>query len=161
MEPIRGLELGEAWHHFMVLNKLDDAANLPYLDAFSGTPLLCSHKRRRRATQRILMAITAVSEATFQNEVKEADKPVLVDFWAEWCGPCRMVAPILEELSKELEGQLKVVKLDVESNPGIAQAYNIRGIPALLLFKDGEVADQRIGALPKQQLKAWLSEAVA
>jgi thioredoxin 1 len=161
MEPIRGLELGEAWHQFMVLNKLDDAANLPYLDALSGTPLLYSHKRRRRATQRIPMAITAVSEATFQNEVKEADKPVLVDFWAEWCGPCRMVAPILEELSKELEGQLKVVKLDVESNPGIAQAYNIRGIPALLLFKDGEVADQRIGALPKQQLKAWLSEAVA
>jgi thioredoxin 1 len=145
----------------MVLNKLDDAANLPYLDAFAPTPLLCSHKRRRRATQRISMAITAVSEATFQNEVKEADKPVLVDFWAEWCGPCRMVAPILEELSKELEGQLKVVKLDVESNPGIAQAYNIRGIPALLLFKDGQVADQRIGALPKQQLRAWLSEAVA
>jgi thioredoxin 1 len=107
------------------------------------------------------MAITAVSEATFQSEVKEADKPVLVDFWAEWCGPCRMVSPILEELSKELEGQLKVVKLDVESNPAIAQAYNIRGIPALLLFKGGQVADQRIGALPKQQLKAWLSEAVA
>jgi thioredoxin 1 len=107
------------------------------------------------------MAITAVSETTFQNEVKKADTPVLVDFWAEWCGPCRTVAPILEELSKEFEGQLKVVKLDVESNPAIAQAYNIRGIPALLLFKNGEVADQRIGALPKHQLKAWLSEAVA
>jgi thioredoxin 1 len=107
------------------------------------------------------MAITAVSDATFHEDVKKAGVPVLVDFWAEWCGPCRSVAPILEELSKEFEGQLKVVKLDVESNPGIAQAYNIRGIPALLLFKNGEVADQRIGALPKHQLKAWLSEAVA
>ncbi|MGO9485545.1 MAG: thioredoxin [Rhodomicrobium sp.] len=105
--------------------------------------------------------VTAVTEATFDSEVKKADKPVLVDFWAEWCGPCRQVAPILEELSKEFEGQLKVVKLDVESNPKIAQAYNIRGIPALLLFKDGQVAGQKIGALPKHQLKAWLAEAVA
>ncbi|MGC1587921.1 MAG: thioredoxin [Rhodomicrobium sp.] len=105
--------------------------------------------------------VTAVTEATFENEVKKADKPVLVDFWAEWCGPCRTVAPILEELSKEFDGQLKVVKLDVESNPRIAQAYNIRGIPALLLFKNGQVAGQKIGALPKHQLKAWLSEAVA
>jgi thioredoxin 1 len=109
----------------------------------------------------VFMAITAVSEATFGEEVKKADKPVLVDFWAEWCGPCRSVAPILEELSKEFDGQVKIVKLDVESNPNIAQAYNIRGIPALLLFKDGQVADQRIGALSKHHLKAWLAEAVA
>jgi len=107
------------------------------------------------------MAITAVSESTFGDEVKKAGKPVLVDFWAEWCGPCRSVAPILEELSKELDGKVKIVKLDVDSNQNIAQTYNIRSIPALLLFKDGEVADQRIGALPKHQLKAWLTEAVA
>jgi len=107
------------------------------------------------------MAITAVSEATFNDEVKKSDKPVLVDFWADWCGPCRSVAPILEELSKEFAGQLKVVKLDVDANPGIAQAYNIRGIPSLLLFKNGQVAGQKVGALPKHQLKAWLSEAVA
>ncbi len=106
------------------------------------------------------MAITAVSDATFDAEVKKADKPVLVDFWAEWCGPCRMVAPILEELSKEYADKLKIVKLDVDSNPRVAQAYNIRGIPALLLFKNGEVAGQRVGALPKHQLKAWLTEAV-
>ncbi len=105
--------------------------------------------------------VTAVTDATFDSEVKNADKPVLVDFWAEWCGPCRQVAPILEELSKEFDGQLKVVKLDVESNPKVAQAYNIRGIPTLLLFKNGEVAGQKIGALPKHQLKTWLSEAVA
>ena len=105
--------------------------------------------------------VTAVTDATFDSEVKNADVPVLVDFWAEWCGPCRQVAPILEELSKELEGKLKVVKLDVDSNPRIAQAYNIRGIPSLLLFKNGQVAAQKVGALPKQQLKAWLTEAVA
>jgi thioredoxin 1 len=105
--------------------------------------------------------VTAVTDATFDSEVKNADKPVLVDFWAEWCGPCRQVAPILEELSKEFDGQLKVVKLDVDSNPKVAQAYNIRGIPSLLLFKDGQVAGQKVGALPKNQLKAWLSEAVA
>ncbi len=107
------------------------------------------------------MATSAVSDATFEVEVKNAEKPVLVDFWAEWCGPCRMVAPILEELSEEFAGRLKVVKLDVESNPEVAQKYNIRGIPALLLFKNGEVAGQQIGALPKHQLKAWLTEAVS
>jgi len=107
------------------------------------------------------MTTTAVSDATFDAEVKKADQPVLVDFWAEWCGPCRMVAPILEELSEEFAGKLKVVKLDVENNPQVAQAYNIRGIPALLLFKNGEVAGQQIGALPKHQLKAWLAQAVA
>jgi len=107
------------------------------------------------------MATSAVSDDTFEAEVKKADKPVLVDFWAEWCGPCRMIAPIIEEISEEFAGKLKVVKLDIESNPGVAQAYNIRGIPALLLFKNGEVAGQKIGALPKQQLKAWISESVA
>jgi thioredoxin 1 len=109
----------------------------------------------------VSMAITAVTEATFGDEVKKAAMPVLVDFWAEWCGPCRSVGPILEELSKEFDGQVKIVKLDVDSNQNIAEAYKIRSIPALLLFKDGQVADQRIGALPKHQLKAWLAEAVA
>jgi thioredoxin 1 len=107
------------------------------------------------------MATSAVSDATFEAEVKKADVPVLVDFWAEWCGPCRMVAPILEELSEEFAGQLKVVKLDVEANPQVAQSYNIRGIPALLLFKNGEVAGQQIGALPKQKLRAWIADSIA
>ncbi len=104
--------------------------------------------------------VTAVTDATFDSEVKKADMPVLVDFWAVWCRPCQDIAPILEELSTELAGKLKVVKLDVDNNPGTAQAYNIRGIPSLLLFKNGQVADQKVGALPKQQLKAWLTGAV-
>jgi thioredoxin 1 len=107
------------------------------------------------------MATSAVSDATFEAEVKQAEKPVLVDFWAEWCGPCRMVSPILEELSEELKEKIKVVKLDVDNNPEVALAYTIRSIPALILFKDGEVAGQKIGALPKQQLKAWITETVA
>src|SRR5208337_1077402 len=134
-----------------------------YLDAGAVASLLFAdwNQRPSRATKEGIMATLAVSDTTFENEVKKADLPVLVDFWAEWCGPCRMVAPILEELSEEFAGQLKVVKLDVESNPAIAQAYNIRGIPALLLFKNGQVAGQQIGALPKHQLRAWLTEAVA
>ena len=114
----------------------------------------------RRANEGVFM-VTAVTDATLDREVKQADVPVLVDFWAEWCGPCRQVAPILEELSKEFEGQLKVVKLDVDSNPKVAQTYNIRGIPSLLLFKAGQVAGQKVGALPKNQLKAWLTKSVA
>jgi thioredoxin 1 len=135
-----------------------------YLDAGAFASLLSAdwNQRHGAAQQKEgFMATSAVSDSTFETEVKKAELPVLVDFWAEWCGPCRMVGPILEELSEEFAGQIKIVKLDVESNPSVAQTYNIRGIPALLLFKNGEVAGQQIGALPKHQLRAWISEAVA
>lgn len=91
-----------------------------------------------------------VTDSTFEKEVLQSDLPTLVDFWATWCAPCNMVAPILEELSKEYEGRLKVVKLDVDSNPQTAAKYGIFSIPSILLFKEGKVATQIIGAVPKK-----------
>ncbi|MBC8342740.1 MAG: thioredoxin [Bacteroidetes bacterium] len=88
----------------------------------------------------------------FDTEVIKSSKPVLVDFWEEWCGPCRMIGPIVEDLGKELEGQLKVGKLNVDQEPAIAQKYGIRNIPTLLVFKNGEVADKIVGAIPKPML---------
>lgn len=98
-----------------------------------------------------------VSDATFQSEVLQAAEPVLVDFWAEWCGPCRAIAPVLEELSTELEGKVKIVKLNVDENPEIAATYGVRSIPTMILFKGGEAADMKIGAgTPKAGLAKWL-----
>lgn len=94
-----------------------------------------------------------LTDQSFENEVLNSDKPVLVDFWAEWCGPCRMVGPVVDELAGEYEGKLKVGKVDVDSNPEVSTKYQIRSIPALLIFKNGEVVDQIVGAVPKAQLK--------
>ncbi len=96
------------------------------------------------------------SDDSFENDVLNADKPVLVDFWAEWCGPCQMVGPVVDELAGEYEGKAKVGKVDVDSNPQISTNYGIRSIPSLLIFKDGEVVDQIVGAVPKNQLKKQL-----
>jgi len=99
-----------------------------------------------------------LTDKTFEEEVIKADsdKPVLVDFWAEWCGPCKMVGPIVEELAGEFEGKAKVGKVDVDSNPEVSTKYGIRSIPSLLIFKNGEVVDQIIGAVPKSRLKKQL-----
>lgn len=95
----------------------------------------------------------AFTDANFNTEVLQSQTPVLVDFWAEWCGPCRMVGPIVEELAGEYEGKVKVGKVDVDNNPSVSMQYGIRSIPSLLVFKGGKVVDQIVGAVPKGHLK--------
>ena len=103
----------------------------------------------------------AVSDQNFDQEVIKSDLPVLVDFWAEWCGPCKMIAPAVEELANTYEGRVKVTKLDVDSNPETAGKYGIRSIPTLLVFKDGQIVDQLIGFRPKSDLKRSLEKALS
>jgi thioredoxin 1 len=105
--------------------------------------------------------ITTVTDDNFQAEVVEADKPVLVDFWAPWCGPCRMVAPVLEEIAQEKGDAIQIVKLNVDENPETAAKFQVMSIPTLILFKDGDVAHKVIGALPKRRLEAELDPVLA
>ena len=106
------------------------------------------------------MATVAVTDATFDEEVKNADVPVVVDFWAEWCGPCKQIGPALEELSAEMEGKVKIAKVDVDSNPNAAASMGVRGIPALFIFKDGQVISNRAGAAPKAALQSWIEDSI-
>ena len=100
--------------------------------------------------------IKNITDASFEADVLKSDLPVLVDYWAEWCGPCRMIAPILEEIAKDYAGRVKVAKLNIDENPGTPPKYGIRGIPTLMLFKDGAVAATKVGALSKSQLASFL-----
>ncbi|WP_035179512.1 thioredoxin [Acidocella facilis] len=102
----------------------------------------------------------AVTDATFSTDVLKASTPVLVDFWAEWCGPCRSIAPSLEALAEEYGGKLEVVKVNIDENPMTPTQYGVRGIPTLLIFKDGQVAAQQVGAAPKSVLKAWIEKSL-
>jgi thioredoxin 1 len=106
------------------------------------------------------MAVGKVSDATFESEVLKATSPVVVDFWAEWCGPCRMIAPALEEIAGSLGEKVKIVKLNVDENPQTAAKYNIQSIPTLMIFKDGNMSSRQIGAAPKQKLEQWITAAV-
>lgn len=100
--------------------------------------------------------IVHVSDEAFESDVLNADQPVLVDYWAEWCGPCKMIAPVLEEIAEEYAGKLKIAKLNIDENPATPPKYGIRGIPTLMLFKDGNVEATKVGAVSKSQLSAFL-----
>jgi thioredoxin 1 len=106
------------------------------------------------------MAVNKVTDANFDAEVLKATGPVVVDFWAEWCGPCKMIAPALEELAGTLGGKVKIVKLNVDENPATASKYGIMSIPTLMIFKNGELASRQVGAAPKQKLEQWITAAV-
>ena len=105
------------------------------------------------------MATVKVDNGNFQSEILESDVPVVVDFWAEWCGPCKMIAPSLEEISEEMAGTVKITKVNIDENPDLAAQYGVRSIPTLMLFKNGEAASMQVGAKPKSALADWIRTA--
>jgi thioredoxin 1 len=106
------------------------------------------------------MATVPVTDATFDSEVRQSSVPVVVDFWAEWCGPCRMIGPALEELSTQYGGRVKIAKVNVDENPDTAARLGVRGIPSLFLFKDGQVVSNKVGAAPKAALQSWIDSSI-
>ena len=107
------------------------------------------------------MATVPVSDATFDAEVRQSAIPVVVDFWAEWCGPCKMIAPALDEIAGKLAGKVKIVKLNVDENPTIAAKFGVMSVPTLMVFKGGKLVDRKVGAHPKQKLEHWIGQQAA
>ncbi|MFC3068062.1 thioredoxin TrxA [Phenylobacterium soli] len=105
------------------------------------------------------MSSVKVTDESFEQDVLQADKPVLVDFWAEWCGPCKQIAPALEQIAEELAGKVTVAKLNIEESPTTPSRYGVRGIPTMMLFKGGQMASMKVGAMPKAKIVEWLTEA--
>ena len=105
------------------------------------------------------MSTVTVTDESFEQDVLKAGKPVLVDFWAEWCGPCKQIAPALEQIAEELHDQVTIAKLNIEDSPTTPSRYGVRGIPTMMLFKDGHMASMKVGAMPKQKILDWLNEA--
>lgn len=106
------------------------------------------------------MSSVVVTDENFESEVLNADAPVVVDFWAEWCGPCKQLAPLVDELADEMSGKVKVVKINIDESPEAPTKYGVRGIPTLMVFKGGQVVDTRVGGMPKSQLTEWVEGAV-
>ncbi|MEM9966560.1 MAG: thioredoxin [Pseudomonadota bacterium] len=106
------------------------------------------------------MATVAVTDATFEAEVKNSAIPVVVDFWADWCGPCKQISPLLEELSTEMDGKVKIVKIDIQESPDLSAQMGVRSIPALFMFRDGEVVSNLSGARPKSVVQNWIEESL-
>src|SRR5579872_5922202 len=104
------------------------------------------------------MSTVTVTDDSFEQDVLRADKPVLVDFWAEWCGPCKQIAPALEQIAEELHNQVTIAKVNIEDSPATPSRYGVRGIPTMMLFKGGQMASMKVGAMPKQKILEWLSE---
>ena len=128
-------------------------------EIFDFTNITAGSQKTASGMKELKMATVKVDKSNFQSDVLNSDVPVVVDFWAEWCGPCKMIAPSLEEISTEMAGKVKITKLNIDENPDLAAQYGVRSIPTLVLFKGGEPASMQVGARPKSALADWIKSA--